>query len=230
MSTLSGYAVLPMLMEGNILTMADRVIEILRSKYLVSPIHYPGLQRIEELEVPEDALREAILNAIVHKDYTGAPIQMSVYNDKLILWNPGRLPEDITIEILKQKHPSRPVNRNIAELFFKSGYIEVWGRGIAKILNACKHAGLPEPIMEEYAGGIQIAFLKNSKVGENLSDNQVKIVQCMRENKRIAIVDMAKIVGIAEKNIEKNIRELKNMGIVTRVGPAKGGYWVVTES
>jgi ATP-dependent DNA helicase RecG len=63
--------------EGNILTMADRVIEILRSKYLVSPIRYLGLQRVEELEYPEEALREAILNSIVHKDYTGAPIQMS---------------------------------------------------------------------------------------------------------------------------------------------------------
>ena len=63
--------------EGNILSMADRVLEILRSKYLVSPIHYQGLQRIEELEYPEDALREAILNAIVHKDYTGAPVQIS---------------------------------------------------------------------------------------------------------------------------------------------------------
>jgi ATP-dependent DNA helicase RecG len=227
--------------EGSILSMADKVIEILRSKYLVSPIRYKELQRIEELEYPEEALREAILNAIVHKDYTGAPIQMSVYNDKLILWNPGRLPEGITIEILKQKHPSLPANRNIAELFFKAGYIEVWGRGISKILNACKQAGLPEPIMEEYAGGIQITFMKNEevgekvgkevgeKVGENLSYNQVKIMHCMRENKHIAIVDMAKIVGIAEKNIEKNIKELKKMGIVKRVGPAKGGYWEVTE-
>ena len=121
------------IVDGNILTMADRVIEILKSKYLVSPIQYQGLQRIEKLEYPEDALREAILNAIVHKDYTGAPIQLSVYSDKLILWNPGQLPEDLTIEILKQKHSILTANRNIAELFFKAGYIEVWGRGIEKI-------------------------------------------------------------------------------------------------
>jgi ATP-dependent DNA helicase RecG len=88
---------------GNLLTMADRVLEILRSKYLVSPIRYEGLQRIEDLEYPEEALREAILNAIVHKNYTGSAIQMSVYSDKLILWNPGRLPDDITIEIFKKK-------------------------------------------------------------------------------------------------------------------------------
>ena len=75
------------IVEGNILEMADKVMNILKTKYLISPISYKGLQRIENLELPEEALREAIFNAIVHKDYTGAPIQLSVYNDKLILWN-----------------------------------------------------------------------------------------------------------------------------------------------
>src|SRR6056297_115394 len=100
--------------------MPDKVIEMLRAKYLVSPIRYEGLQRIEELEYPEDSLREAILNAIVHKDYTGAHIQLSVYDDKLILWNEGRLPAGMTIEKLKDKHPSKPPNKNIANIFFKA--------------------------------------------------------------------------------------------------------------
>ena len=68
--------------EGNVFEMPDRVIETLRAKYLVSPIRYEGLQRIEELEYPEDALREAVLNSIIHKDYTGVHIQLSVYDDK----------------------------------------------------------------------------------------------------------------------------------------------------
>lgn len=110
--------------EGNILQMADRVLDVLKSKYLISPIHYKGLQRIENLEVPENALREAIFNSIIHKDYTGAPIQLSVYNDKMILWNEGRLPEGFTVETLLQKHPSRPFNKNIANVFFKAGFIE----------------------------------------------------------------------------------------------------------
>ena len=71
--------------EGNICEMPEKVMETLRSKYLVSPIRYEGLQRIEELEYPEEALREAILNAIIHKDYTGVHIQLSVYDDKIIL-------------------------------------------------------------------------------------------------------------------------------------------------
>ena len=99
--------------EENVLDMPDRVMEILRSKYLTSPIHYEGLQRKEVLEYPEEALREAIINAIVHKDYTGTTIQLSVYDDKLILWNPGALPDSLSIDQLKQKHASFPRNKNI---------------------------------------------------------------------------------------------------------------------
>ena len=71
--------------SGDLIRMADRVVEVLKSKYLISPIHYEGLLRIEPLEIPEDALREAISNAIIHKDYTGVHIQMKVYNDRVEL-------------------------------------------------------------------------------------------------------------------------------------------------
>lgn len=149
------------IIEGNILDMPDKVMDILRSKYLTSPIRYEGLHRKEELEYPEEALREAILNAIVHKDYTATTIQLSVYDDKLILWNPGTLPEELSIDELKKKHASFPRNKNIADIFFKAGYIETWGRGTNKIVEACKAAGLPEPEFLEHAGGIQTIFLKD---------------------------------------------------------------------
>lgn len=110
--------------KENILEMADKVMDILKTKYLISPISYKGLQRIETLELPEDALREAIFNAIVYKDYTGAPIQLSVYNDKLILWNEGRLPDGFTVQTLLDKHPSRPYNKTIAEIFLKQDLLK----------------------------------------------------------------------------------------------------------
>lgn len=109
--------------KGNIFEMVDKVMERLKEKYLVSPISYSGLHRVETLEYPEVGLREALLNAIVHKDYTdNSTIQLSVYDEKLILWNPGILPFDITIDELKKKHPSRPRNRYIADIFFRAGY------------------------------------------------------------------------------------------------------------
>jgi ATP-dependent DNA helicase RecG len=84
---------------------------------------------MEPLEYPESALREAILNAIIHKDYSSTWIFLRVYDDKLEIWNPGALPEELTIEKLKRVHSSYPRNTNIASAFFKAGYIESWGRG-----------------------------------------------------------------------------------------------------
>src|ERR1700743_3872780 len=112
------------IVEGNILDMADTVMEILNKKYLKRPISYEGLLRKEPLEYPEQALREAILNAIIHKDYYGTTIFLSIYDDALNIWNPGKLPDTLTVEQLKSQHRSVPRNRLIADVFFKAGYIE----------------------------------------------------------------------------------------------------------
>lgn len=146
------------IVEGNILQMGDKVMSLLKSKYLRSFIRYEGLQRIEELEIPEEALREAIFNAIIHKDYTGAPIQLSVYEDKLMLWNGGCLPDDLTIEMFLGKHPSRPHNKNIADIFFKAGFIEAWGRGISKIVTGFQQVGLAQPLFEFSMNGLWITM------------------------------------------------------------------------
>jgi len=92
------------IVEGNILDMADTVMEILDKKYLTRPISYEGLLRKEPLEYPEQALREAVLNAIIHKDYNGMTIFLSIYDNRLNIWNPGKLPEALTVEKLKSEH------------------------------------------------------------------------------------------------------------------------------
>ena len=236
------------IIDGNILQMADKVLSVLRSKYLTSPIRYEGLLRIEDLEYPEEALREAILNAIVHKDYTGTSIQLSIYKDKLILWNEGKLPEDMNIKQLKGKHPSRPRNKNIAEVFFRAGFIEVWGRGIAKINSALANAGLPRPAIEENAGGLQLTF-RNKKVNDHKNDhksdhkndhkkepeNEVekrfqKILHAISINKSVSIVELSKLIKISEKTISRDINKLKELKRIKRVGPLKGGFWEIVKS
>ena len=209
--------------EGNVLDMPDLVIELLRSKYLKSPIRYEGLKRIDELEYPEPALREAILNAIVHKDYTGPHIQLSVYDDKLILWNPGALPEDLTIDMLKIKHPSRPRNKNIAEMFFKAGYIEAWGRGISKILVACQAAGLPEPKIEEYAGGMQITFLKEIYTDEYLrkmalNERQIKAVFYIKQFGTITNSKYQELTQASKPTATRDLQDLIAKKILQNTG------------
>ena len=73
-----------------------------------------------------------------HKDYCGVTILLKVYNDKIILWNEGKLPEGYTVETLLGDHSSKPRNRNIANVFYKAGFIESWGRGISKIFDGIK--------------------------------------------------------------------------------------------
>ena len=105
------------LIGGDLIRMADRVMEVLDSKYLIRPIHYEGMLRIEPLEIPEEALREVIYNAIVHKDYTGPDSQMRVFDDRITFWNLGSLPAGLTPESIFLPHDSHPRNRLIANAF-----------------------------------------------------------------------------------------------------------------
>lgn len=219
--------------EGNIFEMVDKVIQLLKDRYLISPITYEGIQRIEKLEYPEAALREAVLNAIVHKDYTDTTIQLSVYDDKLMLWNPGKLPVDIPLERLTQKHPSRPRNKHIAEAFFRAGYIESWGRGIEKILTAFKEAELPEPIFEESFGGVMVIFLKDiytedALKKQNLNERQVKAVLFTKRQGRITNSSYQELNATSHRTAARDLQELVEKGFIVKSGTTgKGTYYVL---
>ena len=147
--------------SGDIIRMTDDIVEELRAKYLISPIHYEGMHRVEPLEIPEDALREAIHNSLCHKDFSGPHNQMRVYNDRIELWNPGKLPgELLPAERLLEPHSSHPRNKNISLAFYRAGHIERWGRGIEKILDGMKAAGLPAPKIEDFSGGVKITLYR----------------------------------------------------------------------
>lgn len=150
------------MIEGSIIQMADRVVRMLKDKFLTMPIHYEGLQRIEKLEVPEDALREILYNAICHKDYLGPQIQMRVWDHYVEIWNDGELPEKITPENIEDVHASYPRNKNLAFAFYKAGFIESWGRGWKKICDGFVAAGLPKPTIESIQGGVLVTFQRNN--------------------------------------------------------------------
>ena len=102
------------------------------------------MHRIEKGEYPLAAIREMLLNALVHRSYMGASIQIRMYDEKISIWNEGTLPEGLTLAALKRSHSSRPRNPVIADIAFKGGYINAWGRGTIKILDTCKQPDLPE--------------------------------------------------------------------------------------
>lgn len=205
--------------DCNLIQMASRVMDLLRSRYLISPIRYEGLQRIEELEIPQKALRELIYNAIVHKLYSGPAILMRVFDKSVELWNYGLLPEELTPADLMKKHASYPRNRNIASVFYKAGFIETWGRGYKKVREEFERAGLPVPTVEESGGGVLVTIQRRTvediiadrersgglNVGKNVGiSNDVN--SCTTEEiKDDGNANVGVNVGINNENVGKNV-------------------------
>lgn len=141
------------LIDGNLIQMADKVMDVLSAKYLVRPIHYEGMQRVEPLEIPEKGFREILYNSIIHKSYDGPDNQLKVYDDRISLWNYGKMPEGTTISDMFKEHRSMPRNKLIANTFFYAGFVEAWGRGFEIIEDSFKAAELEVPqFVEEFSG------------------------------------------------------------------------------
>ena len=217
-------------------------MDLLLTKYLKAAITYRGIQRVEALPVPESALREAVLNAMIQKDYsTGTPVQISVYADRLMIWNPGQLPSTWTVEKLKGKHASQPFNPDIANVFFRAGEIEAWGRGVERIYVVCREAGFSEPVIEQEPTGLWISFpyspelvqrTETGKTSEKTSEKRLgktakAIVDLMIETPYITISELAERLVRSERAIELQIEKLKQSHIIHRIGPTNGGHWEV---
>ena len=208
--------------RGSLFEQVDKVMGLLITKYLKAQITYKGVQRKETFPVPVGALREAVLNAIVHKDYSsGIPIQISVYEDKLIIWNEGELPENWTVAKLKVKHPSRPYNPDIANAFFRSGLIESWGRGTIKIFNEAKVAKTPVPIFRYEDNGFYVIF--------NFVEVKVEqqVLDLIKDNSKITIAQMGEGLDIPVRTMNRILNDLKDKKIIKRSGSKKEGFWEI---
>jgi ATP-dependent DNA helicase RecG len=225
------------IIEGPAYKLADMTLEILQKKYLVSQISYQGLQRIETTEYPLEALREIILNAIVHKDYTGAPIQIKVYDDKIMIWNEGTLPEELKIEDLKKEHPSKPRNQLIADIFFKGGMIETWGRGTLKITEECKINRLPEPNFDIKNGGISVTLFKNIFNEEHLkrkglTKRQIKAILYVKESGKITNSEYQKLTDVSKTTATRELNQMVDeFKLLIKIGETgKGTFYYLKGS
>ena len=215
--------------HGNLFEQIEKTTEILFAKYIKAFITYDGLNRVETYEYPKEAIREALLNSIAHKDYSGGvPIQISVYNDKFLIWNEGALPEDWTIETLMDKHPSKPFNPDIANTLFRSGYIESWGRGISKMTEQCLNFRLPAPLFSFRSSGFWVEFRKdiyNEKQLKELglNERQIKSVLYIKENGKITNSDYQKINNCSRNSASNDLAELVDKYILLPSGKKGAG-------
>jgi len=215
--------------HGNILEQIEKTMDLLFSKYIKAEITYEGIHRIETYEYPKEAIREALLNAIIHKDYSGnTPIQISVYKDKIMFWNDGQLPENWTIEKLSQKHASKPYNPDIANAVFRCGYIESWGRGTIKIIERCVEAGLPKPSYKYETSGLWVIFNKDIYTLEylnslDLNARQIKAILYAKENGKITNSDYQKINDCSRNTASNDLSELVEKELIKPSGQKGAG-------
>ncbi len=215
--------------HGNLLEQIEKTMDFLFTKYIKAEISYEGINRVEKYEYPKEAVREALLNAIAHRDYSGGvPIQISVYKDKIIFWNEGQLPENWTVKNLLEKHASRPYNPDIANALFRSGYIESWGRGTIKIIKECKQAGIPEPIFSYDSSDISVEFRKNIYNEKylksiDLSERQVKAVLLAKEKGKITNSEYQTLNDVSRETATRDLKELIEKKILKPSGQKGAG-------
>lgn len=209
--------------SGNLFRQVEGAMETLKKKYLHSEVEIEGLLRKEYLEYPEPALREAIINAVMHRDYSAIHTQLKIYPDQLILWNNGGLTEKLTIEELKKKHSSYPRNELIAKVFFLAGFIDAWGSGTIRMMTECKKAGLPEPVYEEAGGGMQVTFLKDIYTEEylrkmGLNERQIKAVLHLKEYQKINNSGYQKLNGTTKPTATRDLKDLLIKNLIVNIG------------
>lgn len=215
--------------EGNLIVLLQAVLNQLNHKFLIRPIEFEGMYRIEKGEYPLPALREMLLNALVHRNYMGAAIQIRVYDDKISIWNEGTLPEGLTLAALKRSHSSKPRNPIIADVAFKGGYIDAWGRGTIKIIHTCKDAELPEPEMQELDGGFSITLFKNTLTEDQLiklglNNRQIKAILYLKDKGKISNADYQKLCSVSKATATRDLTDLtEKFDLLEKVGQTGAG-------
>lgn len=228
--------------DGNFFDLLDAGMSFL-FKHLSQSGKIVGFQKEEQLEIPAEALREALTNALCHRQlekYNLTP-SIAVYDDRLEIENPGRLPFDLTPETIKQAHASYPYNPLIAEVLFKSSFLENWGSGVGRMVDACHAQGVPEPEYEVSGGFVRIVFKRGNpgvaQTDPNLIQSDPEVVQSdpelvqavydlINENHSISRAALAKALGTSERQVRKAIDALRDKKI-RRKGGASGEWEII---
>lgn len=224
------------MIEGTIMEQVDEAMEFIRKNINVRFVMTGKPAREQIWDYPLEALREAVINAVCHRDYTiPSNTDVRIYDDKLIVWSPGGLPFGITIEELYKPHSSVLRNKGIGGVFYDIGWIEQWGSGIDKMRRACIKAGLPEPHFEEYQG-FRVIFRKDIYTEEylhnlGLNDRQIKAVMYVKEKGKITNKEYQQLAEISRITASRELQNIVEKGIFQMLGKVgKGTKYVLKAS
>jgi ATP-dependent DNA helicase RecG len=266
-------------LNTDLFTEVDNIIAFIKKHLMVEYIITGEPQRTERFDYPLDAIREIVINMVVHRDYrdsSGSIIK--IYDDRIEFYNPGKLYGGITIhDLFSGNYTSKSRNKLIARAFKEVGLIERYGSGIMRVRKICKEYGIKEPLLREISQGFEVVLYKNKytdkstdkyqeintdkeintdidtdkykeivtdintdKDTDNVTDNvtdkdiikstdkrNLSILELIRNNKFITTEEIAKVLGVVRRTIARDVEQLKSKSIIQRIGPDKGGYWVI---
>lgn len=211
------------MIDGDIFGQVERAMEFIK-RNLKLKFEITGKPKREEIwEYPLDALREAVINAICHRDYTEpSDIQVRIYDNELIIWSSGRLPLGITLEELYKPHKSILRNKLIAQVFFDTALIERWGSGIHRMIQACAKQGLPEPNFEERQG-FRVVFRKDAYTEEylkslNLNERQIRAVLLAKKEGSITNRGYRELFKITDRTALRDLNDACEKRIFQKIG------------
>jgi len=182
-------------------------------------------------EYPAEAVREALVNALCHRDYAATgTVQVRIYDDRLEVWNPGRLPPELSIEKLRHAHPSRPRNPRLAQALYRARVIEHWGTGTLRIINACVGRGINVEFSTE-SGDFVVRFLKTAALmpAENgiLNERQKKALAYVHEHGQISNSEYQRLAGVSERQALEDLNELAAAGRFKRIGRGRATRYML---
>jgi len=220
--------------KGSIFDLLEKSEEYIR-EHINWRVEIGRLERKEIPEVPIAAVREALVNSFCHRDYFAPESnKIAVFKNRIEIYNPGEFPEGFTPEdYIEGKGQSVLRNPLIADVLYKAKKIEKWGSGLKRIYDECRDKGVKLEFKKLKRGFMVVFYRREAegqeKLGEKLGENQIKILEQIIENKHISAKELSEKIGISTTAVENNISKLKKKGFLKRIGPAKGGYWEITE-
>ncbi|HED06474.1 MAG TPA: DeoR family transcriptional regulator [Ignavibacteria bacterium] len=210
----------------DLISEVEIVLEFIRKHLSKGYIITGKAKREERWEYPLEALREIVINMVVHRDYRSSNDSViKIFNDRIEFFNPGGLVDNLTIEqVMSGKYRSHIRNKQIANIFKEAGIIEKYGSGIKRVIETFKGFGLKVPTFDSIEGGFLVTVYNND------TDKRLdKILFALKKNNKISTIKLAEMNSVSKSTILRDLRVLKKKGLLKRVGSEKSGYWQILE-
>lgn len=216
---------------GTVIEQVEAVMEFARRNLAMAAKIEGALERKETWEYPLEALREAVINAVCHRDYaSAASVQLRIFDDRLEVWNPGGLPPELSVRDLRVSHASIPRNKLIADAFFLIGYVEQFGTGTQRMIDLLQQAGLPEPEFESREHFFRVLFRKPVPVEKqfahsDLNGRQVIALRTIEKSKRITRKEYEALTGASDVTAKRDLTDLVNKRVLVRRGATRNLWY-----